>query len=64
MAWFTVIAAVLGGCAVGTYRNSRLAAIVGFVLSLIGFIYLLPLVTYAGVRGAFAAARLRRAARE
>jgi hypothetical protein len=56
-----VAALLCGGCAVGTYYNSRVAAVAGFILSFLGLLFLLPIAAFAGVRGTVATFKLRRA---
>jgi len=61
IAIFVFAAAAFAGCCAGTYSNSRLAAVIGFVLTLNPWtlvIFPLPLAAFAGVRGTFAMARL------
>ena len=58
-----VFALLCAGCAVGTYFNSRVAAVAGFVLSFPGLVALWPLSAFAGVRGTFATSRFRRASK-
>lgn len=61
IAIFVFAAAAFAGCCVGTYFNSRVAAVIGFVLTINPWtlvLFPLPLAAFAGVRGTFAAARL------
>jgi hypothetical protein len=58
---FVVAGAAFAGCCAGTSFNWRLAAVIGFVLTLNPWtlvIFPLPLAAFAGVRGTFAMARL------
>jgi TIR domain len=60
IAIFVFAAAAFAGCCVGTYFNSRVAAVIGFVLTINPWtlvLFPLPLAAFAGVRGTFAAAR-------
>jgi len=61
IAIFVFTAVAFAGCCAGTYFNSRLAAVIGFVLTINPWtlvIFPLPLAAFAGVRGTFATARL------
>jgi hypothetical protein len=59
---FLLAAAGSGVCAFGTSRNSRVAAIIGFVLSFLALVLLGPLFAFAAVKGASATRRLGGAA--
>jgi hypothetical protein len=47
---FVLLAIASGVCAVGTSRNSRVAALVGFLLSFVAFYLLAPLFVFAAVK--------------
>jgi hypothetical protein len=58
---FVFAAFAFAGCCAGTYLNRRLAAVIGFVLTINPWtlvIFPFPLAAFAGVRGTFAMARL------
>jgi hypothetical protein len=56
---FFVLAAIFGACAGGIFFNSRFAAIVSVLPSLMFFFFAAPLFAIAGVKGTFATAKFR-----
>lgn len=61
IAIFVFAAAAFAGCSYRRYFNSRIAAVIGFAITLNPWslvIFPLPLAAFAGVRGTFATARL------
>jgi len=59
---FLIFAILFAACAIGTVRGSRIAAIVGFALTVNPWVLILlfplSLAAYAGVRGTFATVSL------